>query len=348
MVEKVLDWVRDHPLPDGRLIPVCVWGSAGTGKTQLIRSYCAKRDISFRGFHPAHSTSGADLVGRQYIDKALERTVYARPLWLPSEKDPISWNKRGLLFVDEINRAPLEVLQGLMEPIGEGTIDQSGWKLPKDWGFVCAANPPREGYQAKELDDSLMDRMLHIPMGFDAIRWTAWANATKVPADLVDFTARFPEMMAETDLTLPKEITIKTTPRSMEYLARLYEPGMDMELLRLLAEGLIGSNPAEAFIDHLRNSDRPVSSQEIVTGRFKEKLNAHIAGHREDLIKASQVLLLATLAGNKFREGTDDPVATHVASYIEMLGNERYQLFWPELLRQAPHWEAPLTRALNG
>ena len=90
-----------------------------------------------------------------------------------------------------------------MEPLGEGSIDQCGWRLPEDWGFVCAANPPRPGYDVDELDEALMDRMLHVPLGFDVVRWIAWAETTDIPEDVVGFTARFPELMAEaqTDLT---------------------------------------------------------------------------------------------------------------------------------------------------
>jgi len=347
VVEQVLDWVRAHPLPGGRIIPICLWGERGAGKTQLIRTYCAKKKIDFRGFHPAHSTTGADLVGLQYLDKSIDRTVHARPLFLPSEKDPVSWHKRGLIFIDEINRAPKAVLQGLLEPIGEGTIEQSGWKLPPDWGFICAANPPQEGYEVEILDESLMDRLLHLPLGFDAIRWSVWAESTDIPREMIDFNAKFPHMVSDSSLELPETVQVKTTPRSMEYLARLYEPGMNVHLLQIIAEGLIGKEPAAAFIEHVNSNDKPVSGEEVVTGHFHEKLHEHLTNQREDLINASQILVLSTLAGNKFRPGQDETVAGYVAHYLKMLGSERLNSFWAELSMQAPHWTQPIREALQ-
>jgi hypothetical protein len=35
---QLFDWIRDHPMPDGRMIPTLIWGSKGTGKTQQIKA----------------------------------------------------------------------------------------------------------------------------------------------------------------------------------------------------------------------------------------------------------------------------------------------------------------------
>lgn len=318
-----------------------------THNTQLLRAYCAKRQFGFRGMHPAHNTDGSDIVGLAYFDEKIERTVHARPLWLPSENDPISWQKKGLIFIDEINRAPEAVLQGLMEPLGEGTVEQSEWRLPEDWGFVCAANPPREGYHVARLDEALMDRMLHIPLGFDPVRWIAWAGSTDIPEEVLNFTARFPDLMAKTETSL-ESLEIKATPRSMEYLARLYEPGMDLDFLRLIASGLIGETAADAFINHLKQTDNPVTAVEVLSGDFKEKLSAHISAGRQDLINASRDLLVGKLANSKYIEGKHDPLARQVAAYAQMLGQEGYKSFWQQLVDNAPHWAGPVRRALEG
>lgn len=346
-VEQVLDWVREHPLPGGRIIPVCLWSDRGAGKTALVRSYCMRRKFGFRGMQPAHSTDGSDIVGLRHYDPRIERTVHARPLWLPSENDPINWSKRGVIFIDEINRSPRSVLRGLMEPLGEGTIDQSGWKLPEDWAFVCAANPPRPGYDVDELDEALMDRMLHIPLGFDVVRWIAWADSTDIPEDVVGFTARFPDMMAEAQSDL-EHLDIKATPRSMEYLARLYEPGMDLGLLEVIAEGLIGRTPAESFLNHVMNADRPVSAIDVLSGEYQERLSAHLEAGRDDLVMASRALVVGKLAAAKYRPGTDEPLARQVAGYAQLLGgSDHWHGFWEQLASGAPHWAEPVRALLD-
>lgn len=346
-VEQVLDWVRRHPLPGGRIIPVCIWSDRGAGKTALVRAYCMKREYGFRGIQPAHSNDGTDIVGLRHYEPKIERTVHARPLWLPSENDPINWSRRGVIFIDEINRSHKAVLRGLMEPLGEGSIDQVGWKLPEEWAFVCAANPPRAGYDVDVLDEALMDRMIHIPLGFDVVRWIAWADSADIPEDVAAFTARFPQMMAEAQTGL-EHLDIQATPRSMEHLARLYEPGMDPELLQILAEGLIGKTPAESFLRHVMDADGPVGAIDVLAGAFEERLAAHLESGREDLIEASRALVVGKLAVTRFRVGIDEPLARQVAAYVQMLGGgERWECFWEQLSSAAPHWAEPIGAALE-
>jgi len=328
-----------------------------THNTQFIRNFCIQRKLGFRGYHPAHDSEGADIVGLPYLDEKIERTVYARPLWLPGENDALEWDKEGIIFIDELNRAPKAVLAGLMEPLGEGSLEKAGWELPKGWGFVIAANPPNEKYQVAKLDEALMNRMVHIALGFDPVRWAAWAGNTEIDADIVTFLARNPEMMAEAVPKLPDEIDVQATPRSLEYLARLYEPGMDQDLLRVLAHGLIGRHAGEAFIRHVNGIDKPVSAEEVLAGQFAEKLGSHIANRRYDLIDASMTLLVAMMA--RFRLARDgqgqltekaQSDLRAVATYLQMLGqlgqeypNRFVQMTWD----QARHWIPDLEQALG-
>jgi hypothetical protein len=339
--ETVLDWVRAHPMPDGRIISVCLWGPRGVGKTAWVRGYTRQRNIGFRGYHPAHDTSGADIVGLPMLDEVLERTVYARPLWLPAANDPVVFERTGVLFIDELNRAPLAVLQGLLEPIGEGSIEHSGWRCPPGWGFVCAANPPGEGYAVSNLDAALMDRMVHIPMGFDAVRWTAWAGSADIHPDLVTFTALNAPMMADHDISLPTTLDIGPTPWAIEYLSRLYEPGMNRQLLNTISQGLIGREATESLLAHIDTDERPVSADEVLSGQLT-RLGAHRASGRDDLLEASQTLVLAMMV----RYTVSPEAAQLVSRYMQMLGRERASAMWEAMLGQAPHWAPELREAV--
>lgn len=354
MVERVFDWVRSHPLPDGRIIPICIWSDAGVGKTQFIRAYCREKGIGFRGYTPAHDHDGSEMAGLPYLDEDVKRTVYARPLWLPQEGDSVEWNAEGVIFIDEINRANPSVLSGLMELLGEGSLQKSGWKQPRGWGFICAANPPNERYQVRELDRALMNRMLHIALDFDPIRWAAWAGEKDVDEEVIAFLARFPDSLAETNAGLPKEIQPQATPRTLEYLARLYEPGMDTDLLRVLAHGLLGPVAGEAFIQHLSASDKPVMPREVFTNAFQERLSAHIGQGREDLIQASITMVVATMSRFPLeRDGSGQltprmqEAVRSVVTYVQMLGAERARGMLDQVCRQAPDWVEPLERALG-
>jgi hypothetical protein len=340
--EYLLDWVRAHPLPDKRIIPVCLWGEAGIGKTAWINGYCRQRNIGFQVYYPAHDSTGADIVGLPYIDIHTERTMHARPTWLRSDEDAVQFDRQGIIFIDEINRALKPVLRGLMEPLGEGRIAHSGWKLGEKWSFVCAANPPGSAYEVEVLDEALMNRLLHVPMGFDVVRWSAWAGETSVHPDLVAFTAQYPTIVASLEQGLPAGVEPTATPRTIEYLARLYEPGMSEDLLSMLAKGLIGDSAAAQFITYVKNPERPVSAEEVLTGDdFIARIAAHRAQQRDDLLDASQTLMLAMLV--RYRSSPE--AAARVARYMQALGDERSRAVWKGLSLVAPHWKKALTEA---
>lgn len=340
--ELVIDWVRTHPLPSGRIIPICLWGEAGVGKTQLVRGYCRRNQFGFRGYHPAHDTSGADLVGLAMLDADIGRTVYATPMWLPSKTESHILEQQGIIFVDEINRAPAPVLQGLMEPIGEGEISHSGWKMPPNWMFVCAANPPDNDYQVSELDDAMMNRMLHVPVAFDLARWLAWADDANLAEDLMHFTALNTQLINGGTVGLPESLTIEATPRSIEYLSRLYEPKMNRRLLITLARGLIGVEAARLFIAHIDNQERNQPQVEsILSG------SALIGDEKPNTDEVTSEFLLATLIR---RSPTEEAVVSNVADYLLELGRqdpERARSFWERLAIDAPAWQRPLGRAMQ-
>src|ERR1039457_2777226 len=92
--ERLLDHLRSHPLADKRIVPLIVWGAAGLGKTQQIKGYARERGLKLITYHPAHDTSGADIVGKTTINEETGETVYAIPNFLPREGDP-----DGILFI---------------------------------------------------------------------------------------------------------------------------------------------------------------------------------------------------------------------------------------------------------
>jgi len=267
-------------------------------------------------------------------------------MWLPSEDDPIVYEERGVLFVDELNRAPKAVIRGLMEPLGEGTIGHSAWTLPEQWCFVCAANPPESGYDVDTLDDSLMNKILHLPMGFDVVRWSAWAGESAIDSDLITFTAQYTDLIADASTELPDTVKqqIRATPRTVEYLARLYEKGMDKDLLLVLAQGLIGDTPAQQLLLHIDSQEKPVSAEEVLGDPdFASRLIAHVAEGRDDLLDASLTLILAMMVRYK----PSQEAAARVAIFLRAIGEARAKVAWERVSLEAPLWTAPILKELK-
>lgn len=330
--------------------------------TQSIKAYGKTRDLEIRTYHPAHDVNGSDIVGQAYHDEQSNETRYALPAWLPTEDDA----PEGLLFIDELNRAPQEVLAGLMEPLGEGTIAQSGWELPRGWNIVAAANPSEMGYMVQDLDEAMVDRMLHYAPGWDARHWGSWAQGANVPPEIIDFALRHQGdlvVTGESQLPLEIEQKLRTTPRTLEYMGALYEPGMPEGLLRVCSQGLMGREAAEAFRELTVSGDRPLEAEQILAEPVQDANGqsrylyedavrrwASDNLYGDDLIRASSERLVIHLL-------SEQPVSAdpHHERRASLAG--RYLAFVPPHLREmamnsfrrsAPQWVEVIQAAILG
>lgn len=320
-LEELLDLVRTHPLSDGRCVPVCLWGSRGIGKTQVLESYARERGLELCKYHPAHDTTGSDIVGIPFIDEQTERTAYALPDWLPQDGPD---NHGGVFFIDEINRAGLAVLQGLMEVLGEGSIAQSGWKLPPSWIIVCAANPPGQDYDVNRMDEAMMDRLLHFNFTWNAPSWTVWAEGSGIDAKVVDFALQNPDLIEGGFSELPMNIQPVATPRALEYLGALYSPDMELRMLRVIGQGLIGREGTEQMIEKHLDPEQPLSGEQIVSGGFDEVIKRWRAESREDLMLASTARLAGLL---QTREPARNLAAQRTGQWLAALSGVSQELF---------------------
>lgn len=372
-IEDLMDWLRAHPLKaDGRIIPLMVWGAAGIGKTQQIKGYCRERGLELRTYHPAHDVNGADLIGRSYADDAQtsggdveKRTRYALPAWLPVEGQ---CEERGVLFIDELNRANEDVLAGLMEPLGEGTLAQSGWKLPDGWQIVCAGNPQEGGYKVNDLDEALVNRMVHYAPGWDAPGWTNWARGVEMPDEIIDYALRYRSEYVEIgEEQLPNEIesAIRCSPRTLEYVSALYEPGMSMDMLRVCSSGLLGRDAAIALRALITEGEQTLTAEEILAtpenvaaegapAVYQWSYDSKLAQWKtlepmitEQLILASVIKAVAELSKSDPNTQGDDGVIDHrsepkaqlLGRFLSKIDAHLREQAFSELARSAPRWE---------
>jgi len=289
-LERILDWVRHHPMSSGRMVAVCVWGDAGVGKTAIIERYAVQRNHGFRVYQPAHDADRGGLAGIAYMEADSIRTRYAPPAFLPSPADAGIFSPTGVLFIDEINRASQEVLGGLLELIGEGRLSHSGYELPRGWQIVCAANPPDGGeYEVEELDPALKNRMLHIASSWDKPAWVRWARGKGIEPDIIRFAIERADIVREGRAELPPSINPIATPRALEYFGALYEPQMPLDLLALFARGLLGERAAEAFIESRKGEEVALTGSQVISGvweRYFPRWREHAPEFLNDSLRA--------------------------------------------------------------
>lgn len=368
---ELFDWVRDHPMSDGRMIPVLIWGSKGTGKTQQIKAYCAERGLDMRSYHPAHDTSGQDILGQPKTDPETGTVTFALPEWLPTEP-----GNGGVWFIDEINRAQQAVLAGLMEPLGEGTIAQSNWKIPEGWMIIAAANPTETGYLVEEIDEAMVDRMLHYSPGWEAPVWGHWARGAEIDRDIINFAFQRADLIPATSslgqTQVPHEIEGKLgpTPRSLTYFASLYEPGMPEGLLRVVSQGLLGKEAGDAFVEMVNGEERPIFGAEILanpidngSGEKEYIYDDRLVNWRDNLAEKNQLLQasvqhlvveLLSIERYKSQDGEDvhddvqkNVVAQRSGRFLAMLPSRTKDDAFQVISRSAPFWAPVISEAIE-
>ncbi len=354
-VDELIDWVRFHPLPDGRIIPVLIWGMRGMGKTETIKAYCDDNDLEMVVVHPTQLAETAGVVGLPLIDSE-GKTTSALPSWLPGPDSP-----PGILFLDEINRAPREVLNGLMQLIGEGRITQANYKLPDGWMIAAAANPSEmrsegdEAYTVTILDEALVDRFLHYNPGYSAAGWAAWAKHQPINRKLIDFVLRNNELIEADELGgLPQEIEtiLGTSLRSATYCGYCLPEGEDIpeRLVRVISYGLLGREGSQRLLEIWDEDEYAITFEDVISGGWEDRL-MRWQGSKDklDMLEASVSHIVAGLVVNP--PDSDNPQSKEIAMAIGRFGSLLDQDYLEELYKQieraAKTWLIPLQRTVH-
>ena len=170
-------------------ITMCIWGSHGIGKTQLIEDYAKSNKMAFKKFDPSQLEEVGDLIGIPLITKDIygnEMTTYAKPKFFPTSADDCE--NGGILLIDDFNRADTRILQAIMELLQKYKTVTG--EMPAKWTIVASANPDDSdaNYSVTTIDDAVMTRLVHCTYNFDIDTFLDWGkqplvNKNKQPFD---------------------------------------------------------------------------------------------------------------------------------------------------------------------
>ncbi len=231
--------------------PVCIWGRAGIGKTQLVKAYATSRGYDFAYIAPAQFEEMGDFHGLPMMGDD-GRMTYAIPHWVPR-----STGRPGILLIDDFNRADERILKGLMQLFQDHQL--MSWSLPADWHIVCTANPEQSDYAVTMLDEAMLTRMLHISMTFDPKAWAAWASEQGIDERGISFVLTYPEM-ALGRLTNPRTLT-----SFFRHTGRIQDLKGSLKLVHTLAASLLDNETATSFLTYVNDElDRIPTPEEIL------------------------------------------------------------------------------------
>lgn len=284
--------------------PVMLWGKPGIGKTAIVKQVAEELGYELATFCLGQYDR-VDLLGVPTIQDGA--TVWNPPDTLPRVVKGKK-SKGGILFLDEINVAPLSVQAAAYQLIQEGRV--GSYSLPPNWQRVAAGNNLSDKAAALRMSSALANRMAHIQVGVNYESWCEWATNAGIAPEVVAFIKRFPQHL---HVHAP-EANAFPSPRTWEQVGKYLT--LDKGVRGLAIASILGDGVATEFCSFLNALLSELPSLENI---LSDPSNCHMPK------KADQKVALVT-ALSKWRQAQGAQVdvrhADNVIKYITRLGSD--------------------------
>ena len=295
--------------------PVLLRGRHGIGKSTVVYQYAAQQNMEVVERRASQMTEG-DLVGLPSIEA--NSTRFNPPDWFKAACD-----RPVVLFLDEVDRATLEVRQGIFELTDSRKLN--GHKLHDDTLIFAAVNGGEHGaqYQVGEMDPAELDRWTVFDIEPSVEDWLAWANDSGISQEVFNFINQNRSHLEHTDDFEPNKVY--PSRRSWERLDQcLAQAGLLEDAspaLFNLTSAFVGFEAAVAFNDFIQNYDRQVSTDDIlIKGDFSKLADFGINDHTAIIDKFE--------AEETFKDELPQDHIDNLARYFIMLPSEVAMKLW--------------------
>ena len=251
--------------------PVVLGIASNTPNDSIITSWAEPEWVMQLNMHCAKTEESDVEVRKQMIkDEATDEELY------------LFWNRpKCIVFLDEIKRAPREVLMAMYPFLLDKTLHMH--VMPRGTRIVTADNFAGS-YDLREPDEAFMSRSCHIEAECDIKTWNVWATKAGVHLKIRSFLTSNPPMLIQ----VPKdqeEASIHYQPipdprRWGDMINRIEKygrhapavinisPDMQDHSIKQAIRGVCGNACTEAYWKH---SDAMVSMIDILEGKMTLK-----------------------------------------------------------------------------
>lgn len=205
-VKTTLDCLLNLPIE----LSILISGNHGIGKSQVVKQAAKILGIPCIDFRLSQNDV-SDMKGMPFHING--RTVFAPPEFFPlMEKDASELKKilglaenislgrygdKGILFLDEINRANREVQQAAFELVLDRRLNLRS--LPPGWRVVSAINGDDDLYNVNAMEPAFLSRFFLIDFKPSNQEWFAWAESDGcVHSSIIEFLRKMPEFIDPT------------------------------------------------------------------------------------------------------------------------------------------------------
>lgn len=288
-----------------------LWGSQGIGKTETVEA--VGKDLGIKVLHLHLSTQEVgDLIGLQ-MRKEDGTTIHCRPAWFPTEG-------RGIIFLDEFNRAHPDVLQPMLPFVLSKTLHTH--KLPDGWHIVAAGNYNSGEFNVTDTSDAaLLSRFCHIDFQPSSEEFIAYLE-DKGADQIADWLRADSSIVSREKHKSFDFGTIKPDNRRIfKMLFPIHEMDMEEGLKFQLMQGAVGTTAATSFSSFLKTKEEGLKLKEILENYsvVKEKvllLSNNKKESRLDVIGKVADELLSKLVNNKGLLSTKEKYVENLKSFL--------------------------------
>ena len=295
--------------------PVLLRGRHGIGKSTVVYQYATKQNMEVVERRASQMTEG-DLVGLPSIEG--NSTSFNPPDWFKAACD-----RPVVLFLDEVDRATLEVRQGIFELTDSRKLN--GHTLHPDTLVFAAVNGGEHGaqYQVGEMDPAELDRWTVFDIEPSVEDWLSWAKDSEVSDEVWNFINQNRAHLEHTDDFEPNKVypSRRSWERLDQCLAQADLLKEASPALYNLTAAFVGFEAAVAFNDFVLNYDRQVTVDDIlVHGNFTKVADFGINDHTAIIDKFE--------AEETFHSELDQELIDNLARYFVMLPSEVAMKLW--------------------
>ena len=327
----------------GRVTPF-IWGHKGLGKSTTVRQYCFDNNIGFIDFRCAQ-IEGTELGGLP--DKSGDRVTYVPLNDMPTAE--ITWDqlreelteikdedarrchfinsqarlKKGIIFLDELNRAQDDVLQAAFQLILDYRVRD--YVLPQGWTVVAAGNFTEGGYITNSFisDPAMVSRFCHLTLSPGEVTYDEWADwmvaeypeALDTVANIVEFTGSNMKWLDGNLGGGEYGFSIQPDRRGWASVVRLMveakKLGTDQDVLTSVISGIVGLEAAVAAIRY----DAPIKPRELRKKGVKS-LQKRLKKLKPIQLRCLSVGLSSIIKETVNEPGDDQDLAVDFTKYI--------------------------------
>jgi hypothetical protein len=246
-------------------------GLHGIGKSSIVYQAAAELGYEVIEIRLGQMADAGDLIGLQEFIRDPDTqhafaTRHVLPEWFPQNK------KKVILFLDELNRAPKDIQQGIFELVYDKRL--KGVSIGEDCHVVSACNPATSDYQVMDFNDSaFQDRFIHVMLQPTVKEFLTYGRDTGAAACVVDFIENYPKMLENSDLESSDLSFVKPSRRSWFAVSDLRKamPEDEKDLFLEMVMGIVGREAAIAYKSFAETYVSAITAQDILADYSKVK-----------------------------------------------------------------------------